>query len=469
MSLVLPEHRFIEEWRSMIYKKFRVNATIRLILLTATIFVFFYTWVNFEFFITPVLIAVLALMQVYALYKYVDKTNRDLASFLESIRFSEFTRTFQVEGMGSSFDELSRAFNDVIKDFQTVRSEKEEHFQYLQSIVQNIDVSVIAYQRDGTVEMINKSAKRLFQITGLKNIKQFYTISSELVGRLLTLNPGENILVKVQQEDDILQLAIYGTEIKVQAKHIVLATIKNIQSVLEEQETEAWQKLISVLTHEIMNSITPIASLSSTIDSMIKSINQTREEDPNATFDEETVGEIQQGLQTIHKRSTGLMHFVNTYRNLTRIPKPNFRIIKVSELFSSIAPLLDEEFRRANIHFTFDVDPENISFSGDDELLEQVIINLLKNAVHALDGCAQPTITMKGFLNKRGRVTIQVSDNGEGILPEVLDKIFIPFFTTKPKGSGIGLSLSRQIMRLHGGSITAFSLPGQGSTFTLTF
>ncbi len=453
----------------MIYKNFRVNTILRLILLTATIFAFFYTWINYEFFITPVLIAVLVILQVYALYKFVDKTNRDLASFLESIRFSEFTRSFQVEGMGSSFDELSRAFNDVIKDFQTVRSEKEEHFQYLQSIVQNIDVSIISYQRDGTVEMINKAAKRLFQLTGLKNIKQLYVVSPELVDKLLSLNPGENVLVKVQQEDDILQLAIYATEIRVHNKHIVLATIKNIQSVLEDQETEAWQKLISVLTHEIMNSITPIASLSSTIDMMIKSLNRAREEDVSATFDEESVGEIQQGLQTIHKRSTGLMHFVNTYRNLTRIPKPNFKIISASDLFRNISPLLEEEFKQANITFTASVEPENITFSGDEELLEQVIINLLKNAIHALEGRLESKIVMRGFLNKRGRVTIQVTDNGEGILPEVLDKIFIPFFTTKPKGSGIGLSLSRQIMRLHGGSITAFSQPDQGTTFTLTF
>ncbi|MDD3567797.1 MAG: ATP-binding protein [Bacteroidales bacterium] len=443
----------------MIYKKFRVNANVRLILLTITIFIFFYTWLNFEFFTTPVLIAVLALMQVYALYKYVDKTNRDLTSFLESIRFSEFTRTFQVEGMGSSFDELSRAFNDVIKDFQTARSEKEDHFQHLQSIVQNIDVSIIAYQRDGLVEMINKSAKRLFQLTGLKNIKQLYSISPELVDELLTLSPGENILVKVQQEDDTLQLAIFGTEIKVQQKHIVLATIKNIQSVLEER----------VHTHEIMNSITPIASLSSTFNSMVKSINQARKEDSNATFDEETVGEIQQGLQTIHKRRTGLMHFVNTYRNLTRIPKPNFSIIKVSELFSNIAPLLDKELRQSNIKFTHEVEPDTISFPGDVELLEQLTINLLKNAIHALDAFADLIISMRGFLNKRRRATIKDADNGEGILPEVPDKNFIPFFTTKPKGLGIGLSLSRQIMRLHGGSITDFSQPGQGASFTLTF
>ncbi len=415
------------------------------------------------------LIAAAGVIQIYSMFKYIDKTNRDLASFLESIRFSEFTRSFQIEGMGSSYDELSKAFNDVIKDFQTVRSEKEEHFQYLQSIVQNIDVSIVAFQKDGTVEMINKAAKKLFQLSGLKNVKQLYAISPEIVDKLLNLNPGENQLVKVQQEDDILQLAVNGTEIKVHNKHIILATIKNIQSVLEEQETEAWQKLIRVLTHEIMNSITPIASLSSTIDMMIKSLNEAQVEDPNATLDEETVDEIQQGLQTIHKRSTGLMHFVDTYRNLTRIPKPNFKIVAVTTLFNNITPLMDEEIRNSNINFTVSVDPDNIDLSCDVELIEQVIINLLKNAIHALENRPNPTISLTGFLNKRGRVTIQVTDNGEGILPEVLDKIFIPFFTTKPKGSGIGLSLSRQIMRLHNGSINAFSKPDHGTTFTLTF
>ncbi|MHC1705448.1 MAG: PAS domain-containing sensor histidine kinase [Tenuifilaceae bacterium] len=451
----------------MIYRNFRINAIIRILLLAVTIFAFFYTIKLF--FITPALIGVFIFIQIFALFKYVDKTNRDLASFLESIRFSEFTRSFQVEGMGTSFDELSKAFNDVIKDFQTVRTEKEEHFHYLQSIVQNIDVSIIAYQKDGTVEMINKSAKKLFQVSGLKNVKQLYPISSELVEKLLSITPGESALIKVQQEDDLLQLAINSTEFKIHTKTIVLATIKNIQSVLEEQETEAWQKLISVLTHEIMNSITPIASLSSTIDMMIKSFQEEQLADPNASIDPETATEIQLGLQTIHKRSTGLLHFVNTYRNLTRIPKPNFKITTVKNLFDNLIPLMNEEIEKTGISFHSEIDPPEIEFSVDLELLEQVIINLLKNAIHALDGQSNPQITMKGFLNKRGRVTIQVVDNGVGILPEVLDKIFIPFFTTKPKGSGIGLSLSRQIMRLHGGSITAYSNPGYGTTFTLTF
>ncbi|SDB84424.1 sensor histidine kinase [Williamwhitmania taraxaci] len=451
----------------MVYRNFRFNIIIRITILLISIFALVYTMSNYNFFITPVIIGVFIFLQIYALFKYVDKTNRDLASFLESIRFSEFTRTFQVEGMGSSFDELSKAFNDVINDFQAVRSQKEEHFQYLQSILQNIDVAIIAFQKDGTVEMVNKAAKVLFQTQSLKNIKQLASVSYELVDNLLNITPGENTLVKVQMDDDLLQLAVFSTEFRIHRKEIILATIKNIQSVLEEQETEAWQKLISVLTHEIMNSITPIASLSSTLHGMLKTIKENQ--DDGQEIDTETTEEIQQAMQTIHKRSTGLLHFVNTYRNLTRIPKPNFKITKVKDLFDSIRPLIDEDIKNSGIIVSVDVDPVDIEFSIDENLIEQVLLNIVKNASQALDGKVIPRIDIRSFKNKRGRVTIQVSDNGQGILPDVLDKIFIPFFTTKPKGSGIGLSLSRQIMRLHGGSITANSVVNEGTTITMTF
>ncbi len=450
----------------MTYKNFRANVIVRILLLSASIFLFFYS-LKLEFNVTPILVVVLIIFQVFSLIRYVDRTNRDLTSFLESIRFSEFTRSFQIEGMGSSFDELNRAFNDVINDFQKVRSEKEEHFHYLQSIVQNIDVSIIAYRKDGTVEMINKAAKQLFQIHSLKNVKGLEQLSLELVNTLINISPGENTLVKVQDQDDILQLAIYATEFKVKDKLIILATINNIQNVLEEQETEAWQKLIRVLTHEIMNSITPIASLSSTLEIMLKGI--TDGENVKEDLDIDAVMEIQQALQTINKRSTGLLHFVNTYRNLTRIPKPNFKIFPVKELFKNLYLLMEEEITENKVNFVTNIEPENIEVSADEQLVEQVIINLIRNSMHALDGRKDPTIELKTYYNKRGRVTIQVADNGTGILPEVLDKIFIPFFTTKQSGSGIGLSLSRQILRLHNGTITAHSVPDQETIFTLTF
>ncbi|HJZ41005.1 MAG TPA: ATP-binding protein [Bacteroidales bacterium] len=450
------------------FRNYRLNIIVRVILLTATIFLLFYILKKYNYFIAPVIVAVVIVMQVASLIRFLDKTNRELTSFLESIRFSEFTRSFQIEGMGGTFNELNRAFNEVMHDFQKVRAEKEENFHYLQTIVQNIDVSVIAYSPDGNVELINKTAKKLFQLASIKNIKSLETLSPELVHTLLGIKPGENKLVKLQYDDDILQLAIYASTIKIKDKLIFLVTIKDIQNVLEEQETEAWQKLIRVLTHEIMNSITPIASLSSTLDLMLKGmVAEGNGEELN--IDKESVSEIQEALQTINKRSTGLLHFVNTYRNLTRIPKPNFKQCQAKELFSNIGNLMEEEISRCGVEFVARVEPENLEFTADDQLIEQVLINLLKNSMHALNGRPNGKIQLLAFTNKRGRVTLQVTDNGPGILQDVLDKIFIPFFTTKPSGSGIGLSLSKQILRLHNATITAHSEPDVETVFTMTF
>ncbi len=450
----------------MVFKQFRFNIILRVLLLTATCLALFIT-LNSTFTFTPILVAGLIIYQVWSMIKYVDRTNRELASFLESIRYSEFTRSFQLGAIGSSFKELNSAFNDVMRDFQQVRSEREEHFHYLQSIVQNIDVSILAYQRDGTVEMINPAAKKLFQINTLRNINKLGDLSVELTHTLLTINPGENRLVKVQDEEDILQLAIFATEFKVKDKVILLSTIKNIQNVLEEQETAAWQKLIRVLTHEIMNSIAPISSLSSTVDTMLKSF--TKGKAKSQQIDLDTLKEIQGALQTINKRSTGLMNFVETYRNLTKIPEPNFAQVKMKDLIHNVHTLMKKEVQQKKIGLTASVEPQSIEVQVDEQMIEQVLINLVKNSLQALEGNDEGTIQIRGFYNKRGRPTIQVIDDGQGILGDVIDKIFIPFFTTKRSGSGIGLSLSRQILRLHGGTITAQSTPNEETIFTMTF
>ncbi len=450
----------------MVFKQFRFNIVLRVLLITSTCLALFIT-LNSTFTFTPILVAGLIIYQVWSLIKYVDRTNRELASFLESIRYSEFTRSFQISDIGSSFKELNTAFNDVMKDFQQVRSEREEHFHYLQNIVQNIDVSILAYQRDGTVEMINPAAKKLFQVNTLRDINKLRLLSDELADTLLGINPGENKLVKVQDEEDLLQLAIYATEFKVKDKVILLSTIKNIQNVLEEQETAAWQKLIRVLTHEIMNSIAPISSLSSTVESMVKPYAAGEKSTPEIEL--ATVKEIQAALQTINKRSTGLMTFVETYRSLTKIPEPNFDLVKMNILMQNVHTLMKKEVRKKNIELSTSLEPNTIEVQMDEQMIEQVMINMVKNSIQALEGCKEGFIRIRGFYNKRGRPTIQVIDNGQGILGDVIDKIFIPFFTTKRSGSGIGLSLSRQILRLHGGTITARSIPNEETIFTLTF
>lgn len=450
----------------MNFKNFKLNIILRVVFLVITIFLFYYSF-NTNFFFTPVIVAGIVVFQVASLIRYLERTNRELANFLESIRFSEFTRTFQMQGMGSSFAELNNAFNEIMHDFQQVRSEKEEHFHYLQTILQNIDVSIIAYRQDGTIELINKAAKKLFQVSGLRNIQGLSDLSPELVNTLFRIKPGQRELVKVQDDDDFLQLAIYATNFKIKDKVVTLATIQNIQSVLEEQETEAWQKLIRVLTHEIMNSITPISSISATLDTTLK---QYKKEVSGITkIDNESIDELEVALKTINKRSNGLLHFVDTYRNLTKIPNPNFKICSVSDIFKNVRLLLHDEISKNKIDFQIHFEPEKLTVTVDEQLIEQVLINLVKNSIQALRSANNPIIKLSGFYNKRGHPTIQVYDNGVGIIPDVLEKIFIPFFTTKPSGSGIGLALSRQILRLHNGSITAQSIPGKETIFTLTF
>jgi len=450
-------------------KNFRFNVIIRVVALAATIFALFYIFEMQDYYITPILFGLIIIIQLFALIHYLEKTNRDLTNFLESIRFSDFSRSFQVEGLGQSFDELKNAFNSVINDFQKIRTEKEEHYFYLQNIIQHIGVSIIAYQKNGNVEMINNAAKKLFQIKSLKNLKQLEGWNKELVDTLLAMKPAENKQVKVQDEDDLLQLSIYSTEFKLDDKSIILVSIKNIQAELEEQEMEAWQKLIRVLTHEIMNSIAPIASLTSTANLLVSDVSESIQKKLSHDFEKETIDDIKNALNTIHKRSTGLIHFVETYRNLTRIPQPNFANFKIKSLFERLINLHTDIFKARRISFAVTISPDELELIADEQLIEQVLVNLIKNSIESIENTEKPIINFTAFINKRGRTTIQVIDNGQGILSEVVDKIFIPFFTTKQSGSGIGLSLSKQILRLHGGTISVQSTPGIETCFTLTF
>jgi nitrogen fixation/metabolism regulation signal transduction histidine kinase len=388
---------------------------------------------------------------------------------LEAIRYSDFSHTFQVGDLDSSFGKLKHSFNEVIKYFQEVKAEKEENYFYLQTVIQHIGIALIAYSKDGEVEMINNATKKLFQVRSLTNIQQLNSVSSDLVKKLLTIKHGENTLLRIQDKNDILQLAIYATEFKIHDRTIILTSIKNIQNELEEKEMESWQKLIRVLTHEIMNSITPISSLSSTVMVILADLKSSLKERTDSDDIIESVEDVESAFQTIHKRTDGLLHFVNTYRNLTSLPKPQISIFPVKQLFENIHSLLEEQLNSKGINCEIDVHPVTLELSADEKLIEQVLINMVTNSMQSLPGRESAEIKLRGFLSKRGRITLQVIDNGKGILPEVMDKIFIPFFTTKAEGSGIGLSLSKQIMRKHGGSVSAYSDPYNETGFTLTF
>ena len=447
----------------MVYKNFRLHCVIRVLLLGVTIYLFFYLLLQTALYATIVIVASVIVYQIYALIHFVEKTNRDLTRFLEAIKHTDFSQTFSGTGLGSSFEPLKKVFNEVIEQFRRARSEKEEHFRYLQTVVQHVGIGLIAFTQDGEIGLINTAAKRLLRVAHLKNIKTLESLSKKLVATLLAMESGGKALIKIDDKTEFLHLAVYATEFKLREQQFTLVSIQNIQSELEEKEMEAWQNLIRVLTHEIMNSVTPISSLASTVNELLEKPKSRSEITP------EYISDMRGAVLTIQKRSEGLLHFVDAYRSLTRIPRPNFKIFHVTELFSGVEQLLRASFKEKTIELNVRIAPESLELTADPEMIEQVLINLLLNAIQALHGKSDAKIELTSRLDERGRVIIQVADNGPGIIPEVLDKIFIPFFTTKPEGSGIGLSLSRQIMRLHRGTITARSEPNVATIFTLRF
>jgi len=451
----------------MVYKRFKIVCITRVILLVGSMYLFLHLLLRTQLYATLLIVAILAIYQIYALIAYVDKTNRDLSRFLHAIKHTDFSQSFTGTGLGSSFRELNAAFSDVIEQFRKARSEKEVHYRYLQTVVQHVGIGLISFKPDGEVGLINTAAKRLLRVTHLKNIASLQSSYPRLVETLPRMKSGERALIKTEDKNEPQQLAIFATELKLREQRFTLVSLQNIQSELEEKEMEAWQNLIRVLTHEIMNSVTPIASLASTVNKLL--VDAHGGPKIGEQIGPEIVSDIREASDTIQKRSDGLLHFVEAYRRLTKIPKPEFGIVPVAQLFNQVQQLMRSQISENAVSFRARVEPESLELTADPRLIEQVLINLLLNALQAVHQRPDAAIELAARLDERSRVLIQVIDNGPGIIPEVLDKIFIPFFTTKQDGSGIGLSLSRQIMRLHRGAIHASSVPGVRTEMTLRF
>jgi nitrogen fixation/metabolism regulation signal transduction histidine kinase len=398
---------------------------------------------------------------------YVEQTNRKLTGFLQSIRHADFSTSFTEQGLGKSFEELNNSFNEVISEFKKYRSEREEHLNYLLTVIQHVSIGMIAYTADGKVDQYNKAVSDLFKIKHIKNITDLKKVKDDLPEQLLKMKAGSKMLVKVFVDDELLQLSINATQFKMRGEEFTLISLQNIHNELEEKEIESWQKLIRVLTHEIMNSITPISSLAGTVRGML--LDETHEELVKMNqLDDDDVESVQSALNTIEKRSQGLLNFVEIYRNLTRIPKPNFRYFKVRQIFENAEQLLMPKIEQLNIDCSYKIMPDELMITADPDLVDQVIINLMLNAIDAVKDNEKPIIRMVAS-EVNNKIKIEIRDNGYGIKPDIMDKIFMPFFTSKTHGSGIGLSLSRQIMHLHKGNISVRSKPDEGTIFTLTF
>jgi len=451
----------------MVFKSFRINIIIRVILLIASVLLFVYLIFKTSLNVSAFILGLFTVFLIYELITYIETTNKKLTSFLQSIKHADFSTSFTDHGMGKSFDELNNAFNEVIGEFQKYRSEKEEHLNYLLTVIHHVSIGMIAFKADGKIDQYNKAVTDMFKIRHFKNIRDLKSLKDDLPERLMKMKAGDTVLIKVFVQDELLQLAIHATQFRMRGDDFTLISLQNIHNELEEKEIESWQKLIRVLTHEIMNSITPISSLAGTVRGMLLD-----EADENQVklnqLDDEDVESVYSALNTIEKRSQGLLNFVEIYRNLTRIPKPNFRYFPVLQVFENAEQLLKPKIDELGIDYSYKIMPEGLMVTADPDLLDQVIINLLLNAVDAVKDKTTPAISLLAT-DFNGRIKIEVRDNGYGIKPDIMDKIFMPFFTSKKHGSGIGLSLSRQIMHLHKGTIAVRSKPDEGSVFILMF
>lgn len=455
----------------MDFKRFRYQLIGRIILLALTIFLFANLFYTDSYTITKVLIFSLTFVQGYYLYHFLEKSNREVISFLQSIKWDDFSHTYPERKDESSLGELYSEFNTVIRKFREIRADKEASYQYLKTIVQHVGIGIITFEPSGEVQIINTTAKNLLGIKHLKNISQLKVVNQELVSSLCNLRTGGRDLVKIARTDeDEIQLAIYAIELSLRGKEFKLISLQNIQSELEEKEMEAWQNLIRVLTHEIMNSVTPISSLARTIESEMEEWLDDGKDVNEVTT--EQVSDFHMALHTIHRRSESLIKFVSDFRNMTRITLPNLSEVCVKDLVDHVLSLLKNDIQEAQVTVEEDI-PESLCILIDEHQIEQVIINIVKNAIQALadedESEEKKRLWIKAQSKEEGGASISIRDNGPGIEEEALKKIFIPFFTTKKSGSGIGLSLSKQIMRNHKGSIAVKSVINDGTEFTLKF
>ncbi|MEO5977577.1 MAG: ATP-binding protein [Chryseolinea sp.] len=446
------------------FNDFRARVILRVILLGLTMSMFLYMISRPNMLFAALLTALVIILQLVDIFKFVNQTNRKLTRFLESVKYSDFISGFASDNkLGKSFKDLNIAFNEVLEAFRKARSEKEEQGQYLNTVVQQVRTGILSYDNDGAVQLINTNAKKFMGVTNIKNIRELINSNPKLYHSINSVAPGKSELYKGGNET---YLTIQATEMRIRGMDVKLVTIQNIQPELQKQELEAWQNLTRVLRHEIMNSITPISSLTSTLREILD--HDMEKKGDHYELLGEGADDLREGLSTIENRSKGLIKFIDAYREYTSLPNPKMATVRLKDLIEHVAKLMKTELKKTKVNFQYACKSDYLTIQADIELIEQVLINLLKNAIEALHETENATLTLTGRYDDTS-VLIEIEDNGPGIIKEALEHIFVPFYTTKRTGSGIGLSLSRQIMQMHNGSITVDSEPDVKTVFTLRF
>ncbi|HEY1060170.1 MAG TPA: HAMP domain-containing sensor histidine kinase [Daejeonella sp.] len=401
------------------------------------------------------------LYQLFLIYRSQLLLYKELDQFSQALHYRDFSRNFNT-GTNSELGPLYQNFNKISRLFQQVSRDKETQYQYLQKILELVNTGILSYESDSReIIWMNESLKNMLDMPYIKNLNSFAKRDENLYQAIDSLRPGQSKITTILSKKLSVKVLLSATAFQTNGIRYQLIAFQNINEALDETESKAWQKLLSVLTHEIMNSIAPISSLADTIKNRLSSLDKRLDTDNG-------LADLELGISTIKRRSEGLLKFAETYRNLNKITKPNLQPVYVRDLFENLHSLMQPTLLQKNIELDIILKDPNLILKADTTLIEQVLINLLVNAIDAVKNIPNPIITLNAeFINDK--TIVRINDNGVGIEEDVLDKIFIPFFSTRKNGSGIGLTLCKQIMMLHGGNIQVVSKTGEGTSFILQF
>jgi two-component system, NtrC family, nitrogen regulation sensor histidine kinase NtrY len=447
----------------MTSKKFKWDILLKVLLLFVTLlslsFLLVKGWVLYASILLPVI-----LFQVIDFYKFHKLAQREVEQFVESIQYRDFSRNFNVSQAPDDLKSLRKGFNEINSAFKVISKEKETQYQYLQKILELVDTGILSYENEtGEVVWMNESLKRMLLLPYLKTVHSLQKRDEQLYQEVIHLKPGNNHIATVHHEKETFKILLSATAFQTEGKMYQLVAFQNINEALDETESKAWQKLLSVMTHEIMNSVAPISSLADTLKNRLQQSVQYLDNSNGVVED------LEVGINTIKRRSEGLLKFAEVYRNLNKITNPNLKHVFVRDLFENMHNLMQPTLNQKGIEMEIILKDPELSVDVDTNLIEQVLINLIVNAIEAVKETDQPKVILSAVPLANNKMAIKVADNGSGIAPDVMNNIFIPFFSTKKNGSGIGLSLCKQIMMLHKGNITVQSVIGKGTVFTLQF
>lgn len=416
------------------------------------------------FYVYLVVMIPIVIAQLVDFYRINRKAHDELGQFVESVHYRDFSRYFDVKHAPVDLQPLREGFNQINTTIKDISRERETQYQYLQKILELIDTGIMMYkEEDGAVMWMNEALKNMLQLPYLKTIHSLQRRDEELYLQVVALKPGDSKIGTAHLEKSPFKVLLSATAFQTDGAKYKLIAFQNVNEALDETESKAWQKLLSVMTHEIMNSIAPISSLAATLKGRLQEMGKSLNNNSGDLDD------LEVGIETIKRRSEGLLKFAETYRNLNKITTPNLRKVYVRDLFENLHQLMQPTLNAKKIELEIILKDPDLTLEADTNLVEQVLINLVVNAMEAVKDQREPHIILSAYLASNRKTVIRVSDNGTGMSEEVLEKIFIPFFSTKKSGSGIGLSLCKQIMMLHRGHITVQSVEGEGTAFVLQF